>query len=298
MMMLLMPLVRSLLCVLLPPFFVIAMETNEKDIRTEVSFVTTALGQHGFIPQKDETLAFRGDSRSPEEMREAGGFFRKAFGDSSVFPSFRVDGGVRHMIGFSRDILVAMGFARYNVNVQREDQSPSNEGWVYASYLSPDLYYDATKYPHAFLADWGREVDAIYVPFNHLIGAIKVSTSDPLCIHCYLTRIPQNLHACRGCKTPYVDQFTLNVQEIWFNPSLSTSLSAEMIHPYQEQLQKIYKAGKYTVCLNQEDTPEATRIADRYQKYWDACKVFSCADKDLTALLLPQPGIGYIPGLL
>lgn len=191
-----------------------------------------------------------------------------------------------------------MGFARYNVNVQRQEENPNKEGWVYVTYLEPGSYYDPVNYPYAFLADWGREVDAIYIPKEHIIGAIKISTEDPLCIHCYLTRITQDLHGIRGCTTPYVDNFTLNVHNLWTNPSLSSRVSEKQSAPFIEQLTRIYEVGKYSVVLNSEDSGEAKRIASNYRKYFEMCKSYPYPDKELTAIFLPRVDIHYIPEIL
>lgn len=279
----------------------IILQDNKLDCHSlsdEVSFVKTSLEVYGFKPVSDGIMAYRGDSRSPEELVQAGGFFRKAYGDTSKIPSFRVDGGVRHMIGLTREITVAMGFARYNVNVQRDEETPHKEGWVYVTYLEPNTYYDPVTYPYAFLADWGREVDAIYVPMEHIIGAIKVSTADTLCIHCYLTRIIQDLHGCRGCATPYVDQFTLDIEELWINPSISATISEAQRAPYIEQLTKLRDAGKYTVMLNLEDSEEAQRIAKNYRNYFEVVKPYPHPDKELTAILSPTIDIRHIPEVL
>lgn len=271
---------------------------DSKAMLDEISFVKTTLNEYGFVPEQEGIVVYRGDSRSPEELMQAGGFFRKAFGDISKIPSFRVDGGVRHMIGLSRDITVAMGFARYNVNVQKKEENPNKEGWVYVTYLEPGLYYDPVNYPYAFLADWGREVDAIYVPKEHIIGAIKVSTEDPLCIHCYLTRIAQDLHGIRGCSTPYVDNFILDVHNLWINPSLSPMVSKKQSTPFIEQLTRIYEIGKYSVVLNSEDSEEAQRIASNYRNYFEMCKPYPYPDKELTAILFPRVDIHYLPEIL
>lgn len=271
---------------------------DPQSLVSEVSFVKSSLEAYGFIPVSQGIMACRGDSRSPEELIQAGGFFRKAYGDTSKIPSFRVDGGVRHMIGLSRDITVAMGFARYNVNVQRDEETPHKEGWVYVTYLEPGSYYDPVTYPYAFLADWGKEVDAIYVPMEHIIGAIKVSTADTLCIHCYLTRIVQDLHGCRGCATPYVDQFNLDIEELWINPSISATISEAQRAPYIEQLINLLAAGKYTVVLNLEDSEEAQRIAKNYRHYFEVVNSYPHPDKELTAILSPTIDIRHIPEIL
>lgn len=267
-------------------------------IEVEIHFVKSSLAQFGFFPKQKEIFAFRGDGRSPEELRKVGGFFRKGFGDASKIPSYGVDGGVRNMIGCSTDFNIAAGFAKYSVDVQRGLAQVSDSGWIYAIFLPLDSYYDPTDYPYAFLADWGKEVDAIIIPFEHIIGAIHVKSSASACIHSYMTRIPHRLHWSRGCNTAYVDQLELEVCDLWINEGISPSINQMEIESLQKKLVEMYLKGTYLVQTQDENSEESQRIAQSYDAYFKLCAPFPVPDKQLTARLTPEPVIEYIESIL
>ncbi len=268
-------------------------------VEAEIQFVKSALAEFGFFPKSKEVFVFRGDKRSPDELRKVGGFFRKTFGDTTKIPSYRVDGAVRNMIGCSTDFNMAAGFAKYSADVIRRLVEVSDSGWVYAIFLPSNSYYNpTTDYPYAFLSDWGKELDAILIPFEHIIGAVQVKSSVNACIHSYMTRIPQRLHCVRGCNAAYVDQIELEVCDLWINEGISSSVNTVEKERIKQKLEEMKLKGTYTVQTKDENSKRAQRITQNYDAYFQLCAPYPVPDKDLTARLTPEPVIEYIESIL
>lgn len=267
-------------------------------LEAEIQFVKSALAEFGFFPKSKEIFVFRGDKRSPDELRKIGGFFRKTFGDTTKIPSFRVDGAVRNMIGCSTDFNMAAGFAKYSADVIRGLTEVSDSGWVYAIFLPSNSYYDPSDYPYAFLADWGKELDAIMIPFEHIIGAVQVKSSVNACIHSYMTHIPQRLHCVRGCNAAYVDQIELEVCDLWINEEISSTVNQVEKECIKQKLEELNLKGTYTVRTEDENSKRSQHITQNYDAYFQLCAPYPVHDKDLTARLTPEPVIEYIESIL
>jgi hypothetical protein len=264
-----------------------------ESLNEEIDFVREALSNQGFYPKDEPIAAFRGDSRDPSTIRETCGFFRKAFSDKTKIPTFKPNGGVRDMIGCSTDFNVALGFTKFPVQVQQTHGEGLDAGWVYAFYIPANTYYDPRDYKNAFLGYWGKEIDATYIPFHSIVGALYVEhPKKKLCIHNYLTHVPDYIHKKGGCQTPYVDQVEVKIKQVWINQDFSFLTLKPII---ADHFYKMYEARHYIVQLDSEDSEDAKIIAQKYNSLIAACANFEVPYWKLTVRLKPSFKIEYIP---
>lgn len=119
-----------------------------------------------------------------------------------------------------------------------------------------------------------------------------------MCIHNYLTRVPDSLHSIRGCKAVYIDQVELKVCKLWMNENISASVSEEKAKEIQQKLEEMYVKGVYTVRCKDQNSKHAHRVVQKYEMYFSLCAPYLCNDRDLTARLTPEPIIEYIESML
>lgn len=277
----------------LPPYAATIFPKSIDGLEEEILFVKDAFSNQGFYPQEGNLHAFRGDSRSPEEIIQANGFYRKAFKDISKSPAYRANGCVVNMIGCSTDFKVAVGFTNFPVHIQRNHGDGQSTGWVYSFYIPSNTYFNPRDYSNAFLGEWGKEIDAIYIPLDHIIGAVQIEhPTEKLCIHNYLTHVPDYIHRRGGCQAHYVDSVNLKIKSIWKNNFFNTHLNQIDVENHFTSL-SIEKG--YTLQPLKEDSDHAKLIKAKFDNLMKICEPFEKPFWSLTVHLKPTPQIVFLP---
>lgn len=258
-------------------------------LEEEISFVKQAFADQGFYPKEKSIVAYRGDSRNPKEIMQSNGFYRKAFGDSTLKPFYRPSGSVVHMIGCSTDFDVAVGFTKFPVHIQRTHEKGLEGGWVYAFCLPSNSYYDPSDYSNAFLGEWGKELDAIYIPADHIIGALLIEhPKEKHCIHSYLTHVPDYIHGIGGCKTPYVDKIDLQIKDVWINNLFSLSNERDAVENF---FRKLFLEKSYTLRPCLQDSEHAKLIISKFDELAKVCKLLNKPLASLAVCLEPEVSV-------